>query len=167
MKFPDNVGTGDWAETVRDPATKASEGKRCIRVGKDASASYDIAPLPDGRWAVKVRYAYEVGDNSTFSTPWVAFATRGECLEFFREGARLHFAQRNNLSGTQAKVQMRMAELLEGILVFVEPPVEPPDPAEERRMQEGEERLQRQREEARQKLKAELPLFADLLDGEG
>ena len=56
---------------VRDPATKASEGVRTIRV-RDAEAEYEMAPLPDGRWAVKVRVAYEKGNCAGIGTPWLS-----------------------------------------------------------------------------------------------
>jgi len=157
----------EWAETVRDPAAKASEGKRILRAGKDAEASYQIAPLPDGRFAVKVCYTYHSGNCSTLSSPWCAFESRDACLGRFLDGARHHFNDiRHIASEAQMKAQKKMAALLDAILVFVEPPVEKPDPKEQERGQDMADRLKARREEAKQRLKERLPLFADLIDKE-
>ena len=44
-----------WIAEVRDPAENASEGRRTIRCGKgQVEASYEIAPLAGGRWAIKL-----------------------------------------------------------------------------------------------------------------
>jgi len=155
----------DWAETIRDPAAKASEGKRLLRAGKDAEASYEIAPLPDGQWAVKVRYAHHCGDCSTASSPWSAFGTRGECLAYFLDRARHHFGDPRVIqSEPQQKAQKRMAALLDSILAFVEPPVEKPKPDEEKRRLDRAARLEAQRVETTRKLKEQFPLFASLIE---
>jgi len=157
----------EWVEKVRDPAAKASEGKRVLRAGKDAEASYEIAPLPDGRWALKVRYAFHSGDCNTASTPWCAFESRAACLAYFLEEARHHFRDDQLiLHAQQKKAQQRMAALLDSILVFVEPAVEKPDPKEDERRQAAADRLQAQCVETTRKLKEQLPLFASLIDKE-
>jgi len=154
-----------WITTVRDPAAKATEGRRVLRAGKDAEASYEIASLPDARFAVKVRYAYHSGNCSTASSPWCAFGTRSECLAYFLDGARQHFTDvRHIASEAQLKAQKRMAALLNAILVFVEPPVEKPDPKELEQRQAAEARMQAQRAETTRKLKEQFPLFADLFE---
>src|SRR5437870_10873546 len=100
-----------WARAVRDPAMAASEGERTIKVN-GAEARYQIAPLPDGRYAVRFRVAYLLGDHNAWSTPWHAFATREEALNHFIDRAREHFSR--GVTGTQEEVRKRMLRLIDG-----------------------------------------------------
>jgi len=158
----------EWVETVRDPATKASEGKRILRAGKNAEASYEIAPLPDGRWAVKVRYTYHCGDCASLGCPWCAFESRAACLAHFLDGAWDHFGDQHHLilSEPQRKAQKRMVSVLESSSLFVEPPIAEPDPDQERSRQERMARLEARRVETNRKLKEQFPLFAALIEKE-
>jgi len=51
--------------------------------------------------------------------------------------------------------------------LFVEPPVEPPDPNEEERRQATAVQLEAQRAKTTRKLKEQFPLFASLIEEEG
>jgi len=156
-----------WVKAVRDPATKASEGKRVLRAGKDAEASYQIAALPDGRFAVKVRYSYGSGNCSTASSPWCALESRDACLAYFLDGARDHFSDIRHIAHEgQLKAQKKMAALLDTILVFMEPSIEPPNPNDLERCQAAADRLHAQRAETTCKLKEQFPLFASLIEKE-
>jgi hypothetical protein len=145
--------------TVRVPAEKASEGVRALKVA-GANASYEIAPLPDGRWAVKLRCEYTCGDMHAVSIPWRVGASREECLNFFLSQARDHFGTRflgpSPQSG-QKKAQAAMSRLLDEAKRFVEPVAVP-------RETKGEDVIATSRERERKRVAEELPLFADLYE---
>ena len=65
-----------WEETIRKPADQAAEGTRRIDCGS-ATAEYQLAHLPDGRWAVRMKCNLEFVTGT--SIPWRAFATRELC----------------------------------------------------------------------------------------
>lgn len=73
-----------WVREVREPATYASEGPRRIVAGgkRGAECEYEIAPLPDGRWAL--RYDFSFPGYSGGSCPWESYQTREECVVAFR-----------------------------------------------------------------------------------
>ena len=113
------------------------------RSGK-ATAEYEIAPLPDGRFALKYGFSYHCGDWHGHSTPWATRPTRGECLSTFLSAAREHFGI--PLGGSpcddgndtphghpaQREARRKMLALLDDIhasLFFVEP--EPEKPGDE------------------------------------
>ena len=114
-----------WMETVRDPAQKESEGLReVIVLNRAARASYEIAPLPEGRWAVTVRCEYHCGHCHGAGIPWTDFPSRDDCLEFFLNTARHHFGQLVGCdkSDLQRNAQTEMNRLLKGGLFgFIEP----------------------------------------------
>ena len=114
-----------WVETVRDPAQEVSEGIReVIVLNGAATASYEIAPLPDGRWAVTVRCEYHCGHCHGAGIPWTEFPIREDCLEFFLNTARRHFGQPVGRDGSepQRNAQTEMRRLLTGGLFgFIEP----------------------------------------------
>jgi hypothetical protein len=148
-----------WVATVRDPAGKANEGRRTFKAGKHAEASYEIAPLPDGRFAIRVEYAFRCGNCGSHRSPWTAFANRQECLAYFLEGARHHFEDSRHItSGVQEKAREKMAARLQR--VFVEPKAEPPE------RQEATTRLERDRAETKKRVREQYPLFASLIDEE-
>ncbi|MCX7411254.1 MAG: hypothetical protein NTZ32_24520 [Planctomycetales bacterium] len=114
-----------WTEMVRDPAQRQSEGVReLIVLNRAATASYEIAPLPNERWAVTVRYEYHCGHCHGAGVPWTEFPSRDECIEFFLNTARHHFGQSIGCDGSdhQRKAQVEMNRLLKGGLFgFIEP----------------------------------------------
>lgn len=114
-----------WMETVRDPARSASERIReLIVLNGAATASYEIALLPDGRWAVTVRCEYHCGHCHGAGIPWTDFPSRDDCLEFFLNRARHHFGQPVGRDGSdlQRNAQAEMNRLLTGGLFgFIEP----------------------------------------------
>ena len=122
-----------WVRSVRDPATAAAEGVRRLtsRNGK-AIAQYNIAPLPDGSWAVRTRCEYRCGNFSGVGSPWSQFATRQECVDYFLNKARRHFSRpiRGSMaceSQKTASSQMLNQFNEPGLFGFIEP--EPCDDA--------------------------------------
>jgi hypothetical protein len=114
-----------WAETVRDLAAAATEGVREVGTrGDTAVASYEVAPLPNGRWAVRLRCEYNCGDYHGIGIPWTDFPTRDQCVEFFLVTARRHFgyAVDSRSSALQQQAQAEMKRLLtSGLFGFIEP----------------------------------------------
>ena len=114
-----------WIETVRDPAQRASEGHReLIVLNRAATASYEIAALPNERWAVTVRCEYHCGHCHGAGIPWTDFPSRDDCVEFFLNTARHHFGQAVGHDGSdlQRAAQNEMNWLLKGGLFgFIEP----------------------------------------------
>ena len=114
-----------WMETVSDPARRASEGVReLIVLNGAATASYEIAPLPNGQWAVTVGCEYHCGYCHGAGIPWTEFPSRDDCLEFFLNTARHHFGQPVGCDGSdlQRNAQAEIKRLLTGGLFgFIEP----------------------------------------------
>src|SRR5687768_1083142 len=87
--------TDAWRREVHGPAEQTSEGRRTLEAG-GARASYRIAPLPDGRWAVSVETSLEsVGG---MRIPWRVLPTREECVAWFVELARDFFEREKKLT---------------------------------------------------------------------
>src|SRR5258706_106316 len=81
-----------WAATVREPASERSEGVRTIRTSdRKAEAEYEVAPLPDVRFALHFGVQYRCGDCHGHSEPWTAYGTREECVAKFLKQAHEHF----------------------------------------------------------------------------
>ncbi|APZ94527.1 hypothetical protein [Fuerstiella marisgermanici] len=122
-----------WATTVRDPATRAAEGiRRITSKNCKAVAEYNIAPLTDGRWAVRIRCEYRCGDFSGTGSPWDDFPTRQSCVDAFLSQARRHFGQ--PLCGSvanelQRRTRQQMLQQLteNGLFGFIEPDVDQPE----------------------------------------
>jgi hypothetical protein len=114
-----------WVENVRDPAVLNTEGFREIAVLNGAAvAKYEIAPLPDQRWAMTARCSYNCGNHHGVGIPWSDFSTRDDCLEFFLRTARHHFRpqQLSDFSERQHQAQREMKRLLNsGLFGFIEP----------------------------------------------
>ena len=114
-----------WIETVRDPAQRQSEGVReLIVLDRAATARYEIAPLPEGRWAITVGCEYHCGHCHGAGIPWTDFLSRDECIEFFLNTARHHFGRAVGHGGSdqQRNAQAEMNRLLKGGLFgFIEP----------------------------------------------
>lgn len=100
-----------WVAEVCKPADAATEGRRTVRA-KGASAHYEIAPLPDGNWALRYGLLYEGGTHHGHSAPWLAYPTRQDCLDRFLKVARSHFAAEKGHSEGQVKIQKKMTVLL-------------------------------------------------------
>lgn len=107
-------------QTVRDPAQQATEGLRVI-AAQGAEASYQIALLTDGRYALKYSLEYKTGDYSSHSSPWHPFDTREECVEAFVAAAKRHFTP--PVTGGQVSGQKVILDRLEdtGLFGFTEP----------------------------------------------
>jgi hypothetical protein len=119
-----------WDAEVRQPAEKASEGRRVLKAkGGNAEAWYEVAPLPNGRWAVKVHCAFLCGDFHGVGIPWRDFATREECLAYFLAEARAHFSGEApwRVAGAQEKARKEMQRLLGESVLFTEPTPEAPE----------------------------------------
>ena len=114
-----------WVETVRDPARAHSEGLRELIVLNGAAvADYEIAPLPNGRWAVMVHCSYHCGHFHGTGTPWTDFDSREACVAFFLTTVRRHFGYAIGSDGSdlQRRAQVGMAEILRsGLFGFIEP----------------------------------------------
>lgn len=114
-----------WCDTVRDPANTSTEGIREIRADNDSAvAQYEVAELPSGTWAVRVRCEYRCGNYSGVGTPWTEFPSRGRCIQFFLTVARRHFehAVNDNESSKQKLAQLSIRErLADGLFGFIEP----------------------------------------------
>ena len=115
----------DWVATVRSPARASSEGIRQLTVlNGAATADYEIALLPSGRWAISLHCTYRCGNSHGVGVPWSDFERRDECLDYFLAIARKHFVHRiaNDVSSLQDRAQVEMANLLRGGLFgFIEP----------------------------------------------
>ena len=149
-----------WMDDVRDPADAATEGIRTIQM-RDAEADYEVAPLPDGRWAVKVRASYAKGNCASLGTPWRAFDTREECLAYFLETARGHFAEKataGRVFGQEAAAR-QMTSLLSG---YFREPVPVPRPEEDPDV----DHVERMRRSRRKELMEKFPLFAEEIEEE-
>ena len=114
-----------WCETVRDPANTSTEGIREIKSDNDSAVSqFEVALLPSGKWAVRVRCEYRCGNYSGVGTPWTDFPTRDHCIAYFLTTARRHFG--NDVDPTkspkQKSAQLSINErLADGLFGFIEP----------------------------------------------
>jgi hypothetical protein len=114
-----------WVECVRDPASANTEGLREVSVLNGAAvANYEIATLPDHRWAVTVHCSYNCGNHHGVGIPWSDFSTRDDCVEFFLNTARHDFRPQrlSDFSERQHQAQREMKRLLSsGLFGFSEP----------------------------------------------
>lgn len=118
----------EWIHTVRDPARQTSEGLRQIKAANGgAVAEYEIAQIPDGRYAIRSRCEYSSGNLSGMASPWTPFETRDECVRFFQAAARRHFEQEQSASNCNDRQQQARREMLElltaGLFGFIEPEI--------------------------------------------
>jgi hypothetical protein len=119
-----------WCATVRDPATARSEGLRRVEA-PTAVAEYEVASLPDGRWAVRVNLEYGCGDRFGTCIPWTDFPSRADCVGFFLEQARRHFGLAlagRCVAAAQVTARRAMLRLLSGDWLFG---FEEPEPTRE------------------------------------
>jgi len=101
----------EWGRTVRDPARAATEGLRRLSAG-NAKAEYEIAPLPDGGYAITCHYSLI---DSGMGTPWIRGESRDECIQYFLELGHRFFA------GREQMIRLLSADSLFG---FIEPDVD-------------------------------------------
>jgi len=60
-----------WMKTVRNPAKANSEGVRELSTtNRKATVWYEVAPLLDETWAIRISCEYHCGDYSGHSLPW-------------------------------------------------------------------------------------------------
>lgn len=115
----------EWVRTVRDPATKLSEGVRKLEAkNRQATAEYEIAQISVETWAIRINLTFHCGDHRGLGIPWVTFPDRDQCLAHFLRMARRHFnvPQEGFLSNAQRSAQQEMRLLLEdGLFGFSEP----------------------------------------------
>lgn len=115
-----------WVREVREPANMATEGPHRVDV-TGAEAEYEIAPLPSGHWAVRIRIGYLCGNCSGRSGPWTEHADRQHCVDAFLTAARQHFVAELSESDpivneAQRRARRDMLNALEGGLFgFIEP----------------------------------------------
>lgn len=131
-----------WVREVRQPAARANEGVRRIETRtRDAIAEYEIAPLPDGRWALCTHMEYRTGDGRGIAWPWQEFGSRDECVAEFLSRAKRHFGceiptkpdePTSDGYGAQRDARKEMLSLLsgEGLFGFIEPEPAPTVSAE-------------------------------------
>src|ERR1700704_2447746 len=103
--------TDAWMRDVRDPAEKAAEGKRTLTSG-GATASYRIAPLPDGTWAICIQTKLEMVTGMTI--PWRVLPTREEAVAYFLEEAKKFFEREKDLKKGLSQNRRKILELLSG-----------------------------------------------------
>ncbi len=115
--------TDAWMRDVRDPAEKASEGRRSLNAG-GATASYRIAQLPSGQWAVCIETSIEFVGG--MQIPWRIFPSREECVGYFVEQAKRFFEMQTRVKKQQRTYRDKMISLLQADLFgFREPEPEP------------------------------------------
>ncbi len=111
-----------WCHEVRDPARLHSEGQRVIRpANAKAVVEYEIAPLPNGDWAVTWRHSFRCGNSRGAGHPWTTRPTRDDCIKLVLNTSRKMFSA-NSLDKVQVPVAREMLHLLgEGLFGFHEP----------------------------------------------
>lgn len=90
-----------WVQEVRDPAEAASEGTRTIRTSKWDKLEYEIAPLPDGRWALTWDMDCARGGQGK---PWTAYETRELAIAGFLDAATRFLTNRSNHFQSPAEI---------------------------------------------------------------
>lgn len=115
-------GFEKWTKEVRDPAQKSTEGRRKIEVS-GAWAEYEVAPLQDGRWAVRISTRME--SSSGMYCPWRSFSTRDECVDWFLKEALAFFQREKNLKKGREQNRKKIVDLLrlQGLFGWEEPEI--------------------------------------------
>ncbi len=111
-----------WCHEVRDPAEKHSEGSRIVTPANGkALVEYEVAPLPNGEWAVHWAHRFLCGDVSGAGHPWTVRPTRDDCIELVLQTSRKMFSAKH-LDKVQIPIAREMLHLLgEGLFGFHEP----------------------------------------------
>jgi len=102
--------TTERLEQTREVAFE--EGWRELTTSnRKARAAYSIDWMYDGNFYVSVQVEYTSGD---YSGKWLheIFSSRQECVSYFLEVARRHFASERYMPDSQREAQLEMQELL-------------------------------------------------------
>ncbi|MCA9078466.1 MAG: hypothetical protein KDA93_25790 [Planctomycetaceae bacterium] len=121
-----------WCRAVRDPAHEHTEGRRILtpKNGK-AMLAYEVAPLPNGEWAVTWEHRFQCGSHWGAGHPWTVRPTREACIDLMLQAARKMFAA-ERLDKVMRPVANEMLHLLgDGLFGFAEP-----EPTEEGNLNE-------------------------------
>ncbi len=116
-----------WIKTVRDPAYKNSEGLRKLQASDgQATAEYEVAPLPDGRWAIRTSLSYWCGNCEGVHSGWDVYESRDVCIDRFESRAKQFFQKPIDDEGNETQQHARK-EILKhfetGLFGFVEPDI--------------------------------------------
>ena len=111
-----------WCREVRDLAIEHSEGRRIVSTPRDeARFEYEVAPLPNGKWAVNWQYGFLCGNRDGASHPWVLFESREECMQQSLMYTRKFFTAPAT-DAVQQDPRREMQRLLgAGLFGFIEP----------------------------------------------
>jgi len=113
----------EWQLLIQTPAEKENEGWRRLDSGP-ATAEYLIAPLPDGRTAL--RFHCKMEGDSGMNCPWRAYQTRQQAVDAFREQTLAFFQRVRKLKASREEARRKIMELLAGGGLFG---FQEPDPA--------------------------------------
>lgn len=132
-------------------AMQHREGWRVFHDDKHGEIRYEIAPLPAGCVAMRMKAAYRCGDNHGVSIPWRLYPSRDEGLRAVLEQANRHFSYPVfGSSSEQKQAQKRMLALLKGMAPrFKEP--DPESVQEAKPIRTQVERVETKREKPVQK----------------
>src|SRR3954454_1678685 len=95
----------EWEKAIRDPAERTKEGLRQLDCGP-ATAEYQTAQLPDGRWAV--RFKCQMDSGSGMTVLWRAFPTREEAVDYFRAEALAFFQREDRLKSAKEQARRKI-----------------------------------------------------------
>ncbi|MCA9073717.1 MAG: hypothetical protein KDA93_01700 [Planctomycetaceae bacterium] len=117
-----------WCHEVRDPAQQNSEGSRIVMPANGkALVEYEVAPLPNGEWAVRWAHRFLCGDVCGAGHPWTVHPTRDDCIELVLQTSRKMFSA-NGLDKVQIPIAREMLHLLgDGLFGFNEPEPQTPN----------------------------------------
>jgi len=104
-----------WKHTIRIPAEQTKEGRRRLDCGS-VLAEYQLAPLPEGQWAIWL--SCSISFDSGMAFPWQAFPTREEAVEYFRAKALAFFRSQDRLPKEHDRARRKIMDLLELNLLF-------------------------------------------------
>ena len=115
----------EWVEAVRDPAYENSEGLRILRAGNGkATAEYEIAQLPNDRWAIRISLSYHSGNMEGVTNPWSDQDSRKDCLDQFESQTKEFFQKPIDSGGNDLQRHAR-TEMLKhfsnSLFGFIEP----------------------------------------------
>ena len=117
-----------WCREVRDAADTSTEGRRSIASSNgQARLEYELAPLPNGAWAVRWSAQYDCGTLRRCSSPWNEVESRDTGLQRVLQEARMFFSN-EQIEPVQQPLRREMLSLLgDGLFGFIEPePVKEP-----------------------------------------
>ncbi len=114
-----------FEQSATQPEMQPKEVVEFVTTNCNATVEYEIAPLPDGRHAIRWSLCYESGNMSGHASPWSAYENREACVDAFLSVAKRHFQAEiieHKLFESQWIARKQMLALLNGGLFgFVEP----------------------------------------------